>query len=251
MGAHSHPEARIVLPLLFGFETRFGSRRLTVGDSAALFRPAGDAHEDWYRVPTPCLSLLLPTDGHAASLRAPFSMRDAALPSLAEAMRREMTISDAASPLVMEGLALLACSRVLKQHPLRGKGKPGWIGAVRERLEAEYSKPPSLADLGRMVQKDAAYVAASFKRIYGSSVGAYVRHLRLWQARRCLEAEPECDLAEVAQRCGFADQSHFNRQFKGLFALTPLEYRRRHSGPPPARHPGHHRDAPGPAHAAR
>lgn len=178
-------------------------------------------------------------------------MRDRHFRSLAEAWRREMTAADAASPLVMEGLALLACCTVLHQRPLRGKGNPRWIGAVRERIEAEYSKPPTLADLGRMVQRDAAYVAATFKRIYGKSVGAYIRHLRLWQARRWLEVEPERALSEVAQSCGFADQSHFNRQFKRLFAVTPLEYRRRHCGPPEPHFPGHRRDFPGRARGAR
>lgn len=251
LGVHSHAEARIVLPLQFGFDTRFGSRRIAVGDAAALFRPAGDEHEDWYRLPTASLSLLLPGDGLAASLREPFAMRDRHFPSLAEALRRELTAADTASPLVMEGLALLACGTVLHQHPLRGTGQPRWIGAVRERIEAEYSKPPSLADLGRMVQRDAAYVAATFKRIYGRSVGAYVRHLRLWQARRCLEIEPERTLSEVAQSCGFADQSHFNRQFKSLFALTPLEYRRRHCAPPAPDSPRYRTGAPGRARVGR
>lgn len=232
LGVHSHAEARIVLPLQFGFDTCFGSRRIAVGDSAALFRPAGDEHEDWYRVPTASLSLLLPSDGPAASLREPFAMRDRHFRGLAAALCREMAVADAASPLVMEGLALLACCTVLHRHPLQGKGKPGWIGAVRERIEAEYARPPTLADLGRTVHRDAAYVAATFKRIYGRSVGAYVRHLRLWQARRCLESEPERTLSAVAHSCGFADQSHFNRQFKRLFAVTPLEYRERHRAPP-------------------
>lgn len=251
IGAHSHPEARIVLPLQFGFDTRFGHRTIAVSASAAVFRPAGEEHEDSYRVPTTSLSLLLPIDGAAASLRDPFAIRDDAFLSVAQAFRREMATADAASPLVLEGLALLTSSRVLQQRPLQVKGTPRWIGSVRERLEAEYSRPPTLADLGRMVQRDAAHVAATFKRVYGRSVGAYVRDLRLWQARRCLEAEPECSLCEVAQRCGFADQSHFNRQFKRLFALTPLEYRRRHRAHPTPVFANVRRDLAGRSRAAR
>jgi AraC-like DNA-binding protein len=231
MGVHCHHEARIVLPLRIGFDTRFGSRKIAVGDSAALFRPAGDEHEDWYRAPTGCLSLLLPSAGPAGLLREPFAMSDPAFASLAQVLWCEMGAADDASSLIMEGLALLACSRVMNRQPPPGKSVPRWLGAVLERLQAEYDDPPSLVELGRMVDRDAAYVAASFKRIYGKSVGAYVRHLRLWQARRLLEAEPECTLADVAQRCGYADQSHFNRQFKRLFAVTPREYRQRHGEP--------------------
>jgi AraC-like DNA-binding protein len=95
-------------------------------------------------------------------------------------------------------------------------------------VEAEYASPPSLAELGRMVDRDAAYVATTFKRVYGNSVGNYLRQQRLWQPRRCMDAEPDCTLSEVAQRCGFADQSHFTRHFRRLFTVTPSEYRRRY-----------------------
>ncbi|HEX5208969.1 MAG TPA: AraC family transcriptional regulator [Steroidobacteraceae bacterium] len=251
MGAHHHPEPRIVFPLQFGFDTRFGTRAMRVDEAAAVFRPAGEEHEDRYRLPTTCLSLLLPGNGPAAYLREPFMMRDVSFRSLAEALRREIVIADAASPLVMEGLALLASSRILHQAPLWDNGMPRWIDVVRERVQAEYLSPPSLADLGRMVQRDAAYVAATFKRIYGKSVGTYIRHLRLWQARRCLQTEPGCSLAEIAQRCGFADQSHFNRQFRRLFALTPLEYLERHGAGPAAHRSGRRRGVRGHPRAGR
>ena len=201
---------------------------MTVGESAALFRPVGEEHQDRYHAPTTSLSLLLPADGPATALRDPFVMRDASFSGLVEAFRREMNVGDTASPLVMEGLAYLAASRVLHQRPLRAKDAPHWVGVVRERIEMEYVSPPTLAELGQTVDRDAAYVAATFKRVYGKSVGEYVRCLRLWEGRRCLDAEPECSLSEVAQRCGFVDQSHFTRQFRRLFAATPAAYRARH-----------------------
>lgn len=228
-GPHYHPEARIVLSLRSGFDSRYGDRTVGVSDSAALFRPAGEGHEDRYAAPTATLALLLPPDSPAESLRRPFVLRDGAFAGLAERLRREMPAPDAASGLVMEGLALLAISKVLHNRPLEEKGAPRWIAAVRERVEAEYAAPPTLAELGRMVQRDAAYVAATFKRVYGNSVGNYLRQQRLWQARRCVDAEPERSLSDIALQCGFADQSHFTRHFRRLFGLTPGEYRRRHS----------------------
>jgi AraC family transcriptional regulator len=229
LGIHHHAEARIVFSLHCSFETRFASMCVTVNDSAALFRPVGEEHQDRYHAPTTTLSLLLPADGPLAQLREPFVVGDSEFTSLVDALRSEMGLSDTAAPLVMEGLALLATSRVLHRRPLREKGVPRWIGTVRARIETEYVKPPTLAELGHMVDRDAAYVAATFKRVYGNSVGGYVRRLRLWEARRCLDAEPESSLSDVAQRCGFGDQSHFTRQFRRLFALTPSAYRR-HQG---------------------
>lgn len=211
-----------------GFDTRFGIRMMAVGDSTALFRPAGDEHEDRYHTATASLSVLLPAESAAASFPTPFMMRDPGFASLAAVLRQEIAATDTASPLLMEGLALLTVAKLLHFRPLPGRGVPRWISIVRDRVEAEYAKPPTLANLGRMVHRDAAYVAATFKRVYGHSVGVYVRHLRLWQARRYIEAEPECPLSEVAQRCGFADQSHFNRHFRRLFAVTPGGYRERY-----------------------
>ena len=58
------------------FETRFASMSVTVNDSAALFRPVGEEHQDCYHAPTTTLSLLLPADGPLGALREPFVVRD-------------------------------------------------------------------------------------------------------------------------------------------------------------------------------
>lgn len=226
-GRHHHPEARIVLSFSSNFGSRYGDETVQVPDSAALFRPAGEDHEDRYPRPTATLALLLPAEAPAAALSRPFVQRDPAFAGMAAELRREMHVSDTAGALVMEGLAWLITSRLLHGRPLAERGAPRWIATVRERVEAEYAAPPTLAELGRMVGRDAAYVAATFKRVYGGSVGAYVRQQRLWQARRRMDAEPETSLTEVALACGYADQSHFARHFKQLFALTPGEYRSR------------------------
>jgi AraC-like DNA-binding protein len=226
-GTHYHPEARIVLPLRGVFDTRHGPRLLAVNRSAAIYRPAGDMHRDNYPAPTGCLALLLPDRDSIPSVTQPFVMQDGGLGGIAQALRREMTVRDSASGLVLEGLALLAASIVLHRRPLEETGKPRWIRTVREQLEERYADPPSLADLARAVDRDAAYVAATFKRIYGSSVGVYLRQLRLWQARRAMDSDPHLSLSQVALQCGYADQSHFTRHFRRLFSITPGEYRRR------------------------
>lgn len=226
-GRHHHPEPRIVLSLRAGFDSRYGEHTVGVTDSAALFRPAGEDHEDRYPAPAATLALLLPVDSEASALRRPFVVRDSAFTGIAEMLRREMAAHDAASPLVAEGLALLASSKLLHHRPLEQRGAPRWIAEVRERVEAEYAHPPTLAELGSMVARDAAHVAATFKRVYGGSVGAYVRQQRLWQARRRLDERPAEAYSDVALACGFTDQSHFIRHFKRLFGLTPGEYRRR------------------------
>src|SRR5882724_2636683 len=66
----------------------------------------------------------------------------------------------------------------------------------------------------------------AFKRRYGLPPHAYQLCLRISHARRLLlEGAPAAD---VAARCGFADQSHFTRHFKRFNGVTPMQYARAH-----------------------
>ena len=38
----------------------------------------------------------------------------------------------------------------------------------------------------------------------------------------------EDSIADLAQRCGYGDQSAFARQFKAVVGITPSQYRRQH-----------------------
>jgi AraC-like DNA-binding protein len=52
----------------------------------------------------------------------------------------------------------------------------------------------------------------------------FLRKLRLRLASRALMYTDE-SLAGIASQCGFADQSHFSREFRRQFGRTPREYR--------------------------
>src|SRR5258708_36398597 len=62
MGLHHHLEPRIVISLAGAFDTRHGKHTLVVDSTAAVYRPAGDEHQDRYSQPTDSLSVLLPAD---------------------------------------------------------------------------------------------------------------------------------------------------------------------------------------------
>jgi AraC-like DNA-binding protein len=81
-----------------------------------------------------------------------------------------------------------------------------------------------LETLARKVGLSRYQALRSFKRRYGLPPHAYQMAVRLGQARRLLsEGSPSVD---VALRCGFADQSHFNRHFKQTYGVTPVHYAR-------------------------
>jgi len=68
------------------------------------------------------------------------------------------------------------------------------------------------------------HLARAFRLHYGAPVGAYQRGLRLsWAAGMLADGDDE--IAQIALRAGFFDQSHFTRAFKRQFGFTPAAYR--------------------------
>jgi AraC-like DNA-binding protein len=53
----------------------------------------------------------------------------------------------------------------------------------------------------------------------------HVKRLRTDEARRRLETTT-LSCAAIAAELGFADQSHFTRQFRDVTGITPARYRR-------------------------
>lgn len=66
------------------------------------------------------------------------------------------------------------------------------------------------------------------QQVTGLRYGEHVKRLRIAEACRLLESTNRSG-AEIASELGFADQSHFVRQFKQVVGLTPARYR--HAGP--------------------
>jgi len=67
---------------------------------------------------------------------------------------------------------------------------------------------------------------ARFSQAVGLSPKRYARLVRFGRVLLRLERQPETGLAEIAQDAGYADQSHFNRDFRTFSGISPGEYRR-------------------------
>jgi PAS domain S-box-containing protein len=66
-----------------------------------------------------------------------------------------------------------------------------------------------------------------FRRIFGIGTRQFLGKSRIDLALGLLR-ESEHSIAEIAARCGYADQSAFTRHFKGTVGMTPRQYRRNH-----------------------
>ena len=69
-----------------------------------------------------------------------------------------------------------------------------------------------------------SHLARTFRDCFHVPLGTYIRRLRIeWATRRV--AESTDPLSAIAARAGFADQSHFTREFRKRNGVSPARFR--------------------------
>lgn len=99
---------------------------------------------------------------------------------------------------------------------------PPWLRRVHEIVSVHYRENFQIQELAREVKKHPFYVARSFEKYYGTDILTFKKNLRLHHAF-CSALETGDKLTGLAYDYGFADQSHFCRDFKKLTALSPKQ----------------------------
>ncbi len=136
-------------------------------------------------------------------------------------------------PLYFEGLATALVIAVVSQADVR-LPEAGNLHVQNERIQKAlaYIETHFRAKLTRAQMAAAAHLSdfhfsRLFRRLVGLSPEAYLLDCRLRYAQRWLVLHgPGGSIAEVAAEAGFADQSHFGRQFRRAFGQTPYEFLR-------------------------
>jgi AraC-like DNA-binding protein len=98
------------------------------------------------------------------------------------------------------------------------------VRRARERLVDGWNLPLSMEDVARDLGVSPYYLAHAFSQEVGIPPLQFQLQVRLDRARRLLRESSE-SVTEIAMRCGFADTSYFDRQFKRRFGVTPSAYR--------------------------
>ncbi len=102
---------------------------------------------------------------------------------------------------------------------------PARISRVKEFIDSTLPwRCPTLKQLGAVAGVHPVHLTRQFKQTYGSSIRAYMKRRRLQAAIGAVESDPT-SLTEIAYRFGYADQSHFCRDFKRFADLSPRRYR--------------------------
>jgi AraC family transcriptional regulator len=227
-----------------GFEERSGGGVSECAADDLIFHPAGEVHSDRFAVGgATCFNLevgpvLIERVGEIGGLNAePRKFRSGPVNWLCRRLRRESRCGDTASQLAIEGLLLELLAEIARAGTATEKPMPDWLLRVRDLLHDRFAESLTLSEIARVAEVHPVYLARSFRRHLRTTVGDYVRSLRIQAACRQL-AQDGTSLSEIAAAAGFADQSHFTRALKCATGLTPGEYRRSRRARSPLRSRG-------------
>jgi AraC family transcriptional regulator len=102
---------------------------------------------------------------------------------------------------------------------------PRWLLRARDLLHARFTQNLSLDEIASEAGVHPVHLARVFRRHFECTPGDYLRKLRVESACRQLTSS-DMPLSEIALSAGFADQSHFTKNFRRLMQMTPGEFRR-------------------------
>jgi AraC-like DNA-binding protein len=98
-----------------------------------------------------------------------------------------------------------------------------------EHIAQNFAQRLSVTEAARIAGMSPAPFMKNFKRVAGTTLVAYLNHVRLTNSAQLLR-ETDRSIAEIAHEVGFADQSYFDRRFKRAFGQAPKEFRRANAG---------------------
>ena len=98
---------------------------------------------------------------------------------------------------------------------------------VFDFIEQYYSKPISLADIAKAINRSPSYLSASIRKLTGRTVLEWIRERRMTEARRLL-LETDDNIVEIAEAIGYQEVTYFIRQFRQFHRTTPQAWRQAH-----------------------
>lgn len=100
------------------------------------------------------------------------------------------------------------------------------LSRVRDYIRTYYAHDMTVSDLAAVAGLSRAHLTRAFSAAYHMPPHVYLNAVRITQAQTLIRRG--MPLTAVALECGFADQSHFTRRFKGGVGVTPAAWRSMH-----------------------
>ena len=225
---HAHRLPYLCVVLGGEFEELSGRRRDTCGPGTVVFHPSEEEHADHMSATgARCFNLQLglrlaaKLEAASAMPRCRVVLPPGRITAAAVALRRPSTslTALAVEDVLLDILAELP-GRITARVQVREK--PRWLDRAIEQLRS--SDPPPVTKLAEDAGVHPVYFARAFRAATCFAPTAFAIQARLERASRAL-LTPGTSVSAVAHAAGFADHSHFCRQFLRAFGVPPSVYR--------------------------
>ena len=137
--------------------------------------------------------------------------------------------------LVMQLMTIFARNRknpdaaLLQKQSIGSSNLPAAHQTVHEialYLQNHSHENCSLDDIAAQFYISRSYLTRIFKSVTGFTISEYLMTCRVQKAKVLLD-KTDLEITEIASRVGFGNVSYFDKIFKRMTDLTPLQYRKR------------------------
>ncbi len=98
------------------------------------------------------------------------------------------------------------------------------IHKVDKYIQNHYMNKLTLDDIAAKTYLSKTYLCSIFKKETGETITNYVNKVRI-EKSKLLFSDEKLSIVQIANMCGFEDQSYFTKIFKSYVGVTPKKYR--------------------------
>jgi AraC family transcriptional regulator len=231
LGNHFHDRTVVCITLAGKWDSILGRTHLPNAPGMLHIEPAGESHINRFGSDGAHVLVIQPNPEEEAL--SPFtSLMGTGLQvqvgwagiQLARRLLEELSEPDELTPLASDNIFLDLLVLASRKDKMHNGPAPAWLRRSVEYLHAQFLDRPSLRDLGVEAGVSPEHFTREFRRVFRMTVSEYIRGLRLEWASERLRLDND-SIAAIAAAAGFADQSHFTREFCRRFGVTPGRFR--------------------------
>ena len=98
------------------------------------------------------------------------------------------------------------------------------IHKVINYIQGHYQSKMSLDEIAAITYLSKTYLCSIFKKETGDTIANYINKVRIEKSKLLFHDE-SLSIVDIANMCGFEDQSYFTKIFKSFVGMTPKKYR--------------------------
>lgn len=135
-----------------------------------------------------------------------------------------ITNSDEYSSKLLECIILCFKDRFISHTTHQTKTSSSLQSAI-VYIHSRFADDPKMWQVAKHLHLNENYFSQMFKKSVGMSYKEYLRKIKLEHAKKLL-VYTNSPVTKIAYDSGYNSQSHFNREFKNTYGITPVEMRK-------------------------